>query len=91
LAERFLQLSPDAIYGLAERTTGTPLGTVPPELLGDSLPDAGSEAFRELIERVTEALVAELGLPTFEQWSEAYRSDPAQFDRDLLGLWREAV
>jgi hypothetical protein len=60
-------------------------------VLGGRLPEAGSEAFRELIARVTDTLVAELGLPTFEQWSEAYRADPAPFEQDLLGLWREAL
>lgn len=55
------------------------------------MPEVGSEAFRELIDRLTEALVDELGLPTFEQWSVAYRTSPAEFDRDLLGLWRDAL
>lgn len=43
-----------------------------------------------MVERVTEVLVARLGLPSFEEWREAYRRDPAVYDRDLLGFWRAA-
>ena len=34
---------------------------------------------------------AELDLPTFDEWSGAYVRDPAQFDDELLGLWRERL
>src|SRR5512141_1263623 len=84
LADRFLRLTPDEIYELAERAhaPGAPLET----------PDraAGAElSYRSLVERVTEALAARMQLPTFEEWSAAYAEAPEQFEEDLLGLWRE--
>ena len=35
------------------------------------------------------ALTAELALPGFDEWVAAYRSDPARYDEELLGLWRD--
>lgn len=49
--------------------------------------DAG--AFRALVARVTEVLADELQLPTFEEWSAAYSEAPEEFDRDMLGFWRD--
>jgi hypothetical protein len=43
------------------------------------------------VERVTEALSAELKLPGFEEWAKAYRASPAEYDAELLGLWREGA
>jgi hypothetical protein len=91
LAERFLQLSPSEIYELAERAPAAGSGGVAPQLVRDALPDAGNDPFRELIERVTEVLIAEVGLPTFEQWAAAYEASPAEIERDLLGFWRDAT
>jgi hypothetical protein len=90
VAERFLQLSPDDIYELAERSPDAPVDGAP-ELVRGTLPDTGSDTFRALIERVTEVLAVELSLPPFEQWAEAYRTSPQQFDAELLGLWRERL
>jgi hypothetical protein len=89
LAERFLQLSPEQIYELAARAPAGAGVAVSPLFVQNALPETGSDALRSLIERVTEVLIAEIGLPTFEQWSQAYRAEPEHFDADLLGLWRD--
>jgi hypothetical protein len=87
LAERFLQLSPDEIYELAER------GEAAAELvrLGvkrGMMPEPGSTSFRRLVEYATEVLATELALPTFVEWVAAYQESPAQFDAEILGMWR---
>ncbi|MGQ0562434.1 MAG: hypothetical protein ACT443_11230 [Gemmatimonadota bacterium] len=114
IAERFLALSPDEIYLLAERATGASAdqaGALPPlshfQLPNHTEPDwhaaigqavvalADSESedgvsFRNVVSRVTEVLADEMELPTFEEWAAAYSEAPEEFDRDLLGFWREA-
>lgn len=68
---------------------GTSLPDADPKT--DLLPDPNSPSFRLVVQRVTEVLAAELHLPTFEEWVEAYREAPEDFDQDLLGFWREAL
>ncbi len=101
LADRFLALSPDEIYELAERASHVrgnahvafgvsssqswPLST-------RNLAEAAvkePENFRNLIARVTEVLAETL--PTFESWVGSYRAEPGRYDEELLGLWREEV
>lgn len=94
IAERFLQLTPDEIYELAQRSTGksgeareavSPRGTRPS-------PDPGPVAsFPDIVERVTEHLAATLELPTFRDWSASYRAQPSRYDEELLGLWRKGT
>jgi hypothetical protein len=100
LADRFLALSPDEIYELAERAshgrddTLVALGASGTEAempqRSSSLAEAAvkePENFRNLIARVTEVLAETL--PTFEAWVEGYRADPARYEEELLGFWRE--
>jgi hypothetical protein len=47
--------------------------------------------FRAVIARVTELLADEMELPTFEEWSAAYSEAPEEFDRDMLGFWKEGL
>jgi hypothetical protein len=83
VAERFLDLSPEEIYLLAR----------PPEAeAGDTtprLPPAGTETYRTLVQRATEALLGEMALPPFEQWQESYRKSPERYDAEMLGFWRD--
>jgi hypothetical protein len=83
VAERFLDLSPEEIYVLAS----------PPDA-GDGepaphLPPPGSETYRMLVQRATEALLGEMSLPPFDEWRERYRGDPDRYDAEMLGFWRE--
>jgi hypothetical protein len=87
LAERFLQLSPDEIYELAERRA-TEQGASSLGLTAGIMPDVGSASFRGIVERVAEVLARELPLPTFEVWLAEYRRSPQQYDAEILGLWR---
>jgi hypothetical protein len=90
LAELFLKLTPEEIYTRAERAGRTdPVAAQESVIGGDDFAEAPS--FREIVERVTEALTAELALPAFDEWVAAYRSDPARYDEELLGLWRDPV
>lgn len=90
MAERFLKLTPEEIYARAERA-GRPTAAAPPlqESAGGEAEFADAPTFREIVERVTEALTAELALPSFNEWVAAYRSDPARYDDELPGLWRD--
>jgi hypothetical protein len=106
LAERFLALSPDEIYELAERTShGRTESLV---ALGASTPDSSSDfdltaqnnstaatydtdSFRVLVARVTEVLADTLDLPDFETWVALYREAPQRFEEELVGFWRDAI
>jgi hypothetical protein len=47
------------------------------------------ENFRVLVARVAEVLADTL--PSFDEWVEAYRRSPEQFEDELLGFWKENV
>lgn len=47
--------------------------------------------FSEVVDRATEALAAQMSLPTFEAWVAAYRADPQKYEEDLAGFWRDQV
>jgi hypothetical protein len=90
-------LTPDEIYELAQRASRH---DVPPsEADGpaaafpgtDNLEPEVAASFRGIVEQVTEALRAELGLPTFEEWAAEYRAEPERYDEELLGFWRERL
>lgn len=93
VAERFLRLTPEEIYELAQRAShgdGDPPGVA----RADALPasgDADGHPFHRIVEQLTAVLTAELALPGFEPWSRAYTADPSQYDEELLGLWRERL
>jgi hypothetical protein len=127
VADRFLRLTPDQIYELAEQASreggggreepgrsdasldpaaggelpsaawlyGAPRGNnsgndAPPHARpGSRVEPTGTAglSYRVLVERVTEALLARLRLPSFEEWVRAYRAEPERFEKELLGFW----
>lgn len=87
LAERFLDLTPEEIYDLA-RPAGDP---EPEDPSSPVLPHPTNERYRVLVQRVTEALLQQTPLPTFEQWSAAYAETPERFDAEMLGFWKDVV
>ena len=105
VAERFLALTPDEIYELAEAAThGQPMAEPVAALSAFFAPEhemawkhgldpntatSDAEPFRALVAKVTEVLAERIALPTFEEWSAAYQESPQDFDNDLLGFWRE--
>jgi hypothetical protein len=113
VAKRFVKLTPEEIYQLAERAAhGSPPGgrmrfdyadpteavTASPSASTIAAPAVAAPgetfsnvSFRAIVARVTEALAAELNLPDYEDWADAYRRDPSRYDDELLGLWREAL
>lgn len=57
-----------------------------------ALAGGGSEMpFSEVVDRATEALAAQMSLPSFEDWVLAYRSDPQKYEEDLAGFWKDQV
>lgn len=90
LAERFLDLTPEQIYGLArpEEMESTSDSGVAQRV---TLPLPTHQDYRALVQRVTDVLLERTPLPTFEQWSAAYDETPERFDVELLGFWKEAV
>jgi hypothetical protein len=46
-------------------------------------------SFAEVVDRATEALAAEMALPSFEAWLAAYRADPERYEEDMAGFWRD--
>lgn len=106
LADRFLALTPDEIYELAERAShgredafvaSGASAQQAAELAAYIPPSAvppewrDPDNFRVLVARVTEVLAETLQLPTFEEWEAAYRESPAAFEAELLGFWKEAL
>lgn len=102
VAERFVELTPDQIWELAEQAQGETgsagvSSSDDPELrravaaaVGAIAPtDRRVVSFRELVERVTEVLRLELELPSYETWLRAYKAEPEKYDEELLGFWRE--
>jgi hypothetical protein len=77
LTEVFLSLSDERIYDLVE------------EAAIDEDLEPGSLGFRAMVRLVTRRLRSSVPLPDFGTWSRDYEADPEQYDRYLLGLWRE--
>lgn len=90
LAERFLDLSPEEIYELSRPASA---GQVEEGGAGRvaTLPPPTAESYRVLVQRVTESLLSQTPLPTYEQWAAAYTEAPERFDGELLGFWKEIV
>ena len=94
VADRFLRLTPEEIYELAQRAPHEGGATPSRDANGSALPQSDENegaSFREIVEQVTAVLTAQLDLPGFEKWARAYARDPAQYDDELLGLWREGL
>lgn len=93
IAERFLQLTPDEIYELAQRaSSGRTQSRDASSASSAATVSATSpvESFRQIVERVTGVLATDIDLPAFADWSAAYRENPARYDDELLGFWKEA-
>jgi hypothetical protein len=88
VADHFLALSPDEIYELAERAgrEETASGSSLSASRGDEL-----TSYRDTVERVTGVLAQQLDLPSFDEWVEMYRRDPAAIEARLLGFWKERL
>ncbi len=52
-------------------------------------PSAEDRTFQAVMERATAALASRAELPSFENWRKAYSLDPASYDADMIGFWRE--
>jgi hypothetical protein len=95
VADRFLRLTPEEIYELAQRASRGEAEA--PHRVAEGRAVASTDdgdvgtSFREIVERVTAVLTAQLDLPGFDLWSKDYTRDPAQYDDELLGLWREGL
>ncbi len=44
--------------------------------------------YASLVARATEALAAQMELPTFSVWLARYEREPEQYEKELLGLWK---
>jgi hypothetical protein len=74
IAERFVHLSVQEIYALADSAAAS---------------SDEDRSFQLVMERATAALASQTELPSLEDWVAAYRADPAAYDADLIGFWRE--
>jgi hypothetical protein len=87
VADHFLALSPDEIFELAERAAETDDGIGGHPLSASWREDLSS--YRVVVERVTGVLAEQLDLPSYDQWLELYRQDPAGVEAELLGFWKD--
>ncbi len=91
LAERFLDLSPEEIYELAQPGRELAAETMQRGRDRLALPQPTEAGYRALVQRVTDSLLERMPLPTYEQWAAAYAETPERFDAELLGLWKEVA
>ena len=80
IAERFLTLEPEEIYAMARPAESAETGHVS---------SGAGESYRVLVQRVTESLLRRMSLPAFEEWSRQYAADPARYDGEMLGFWKD--
>ena len=80
IAERFLELEPEEIYTMARPAESAETGHSVSYAEG---------SYRVLVQRVTESLLERMSLPPFEEWSRSYAADPARFDAEMLGFWKD--
>jgi hypothetical protein len=91
LAERFLRLTPDEIYVLAQRASPAPSGVAEDVSESAYAVDAlsATASFRAIVEQVTEQLASTLPLPSFEEWLSGYKESPDRYEQELLGFWKD--
>jgi hypothetical protein len=78
IADRFLELSPEEVYRLAQEVSAGA-----PDRAGDA-----PLSYRAQVERVTEVLAGRMELPSFAEWATLYGSDPARYESELFGFWK---
>ncbi len=78
IAGHLVLLSPDEIYVLAREA----------HRVGGQ---ENEPSYEQMVRLATEGVAQRLTLPTFEQWAEEYKRDPAQYDDQLLGLWESEL
>lgn len=84
VAERFQELSLDEIWERAQ-TAGRSLQPHPSPAAA-ALPAPESPGYLDLVRLLSVQLADELGLPSFEEWSAAYRRDPGAYHREMIGF-----
>lgn len=80
VAERFQELSVDEVWERAQRTLG------PTQRSGEPSSLPASPGYLDLVREISIQLADELGLPTFQEWTEAYARDPEPFEREIIGF-----
>jgi hypothetical protein len=78
VAARFLELSSEQIWDLANRTRAARAGQEPL--------NGGGSPYLELVRQVTLELFADLGLPDYHAWLVRYRADPAPYEAEMIGF-----
>ena len=89
VADRFVELSPEEIYELASGSLGLDEESRMASAPGGAGAVSLSAGYSEMVRRVTEVLATGMDLPTFEEWLESYRRDPARYEKEMLGFWRD--
>jgi hypothetical protein len=89
VADHFLALSPDEIFELAERADREDDASSSRSLSASEAADLTS--YRAMVERVTGVLARQIDLPTFDEWLELYRQNPAAVEARLLGFWKDSL
>lgn len=78
LADLLLYLSPDEIFLVAEKAARE-----------QGRASAGS--YMRMVQTATAWLAKRVSLPPFDEWVEAYRTDPGRFDAQLMGFWESEL
>ncbi len=78
IAGHLVLFSPDEIYVLAQEA----------HRVGGQ---KSEPSYEQMVRLATEGVAQRLTLPTFEQWADEYKRDPARYDDQLLGLWESEL
>ena len=78
IAGHLVLLSPDEIYVLAREA----------HRVGGQ---ENEPSYEQMVRLATEGVAQRLTLPTFEQWADEYKRDPARYDDQLIGLWESEL
>ncbi|CAN5847683.1 hypothetical protein BH23GEM6_BH23GEM6_15270 [soil metagenome] len=76
VAKRFLEMSPEQTWELADRARA-----LPPDLQGLT---EGGASYLELVRLVTLQLFSEMALPAYSEWLERYMVDPAANEDEMM-------
>jgi len=78
VARRFLELTPEQTWELADRAQASPVEEQPP--------GEGGATHPHLIRLVTLQLFSEMGLPSYSEWLDRCRIDPSAYEEETTSL-----
>ena len=80
VTDALLRLSPDEMYVFAQEAARA-----------SGWSEDESLTYGDIVALATQRISRRIDLPSFDEWCEAYRAEPARFEEEILGLWEDEV